>query len=257
MIKCIDINPNTEARNSKSFDIAQDKLSLVYGELVEPFYHMAKRFIVANWKSNKLQSEAIDWLNYLENFLSEDDKVVVVCPPFTLLSTLKNVTEEKNIPLLLGAQDVSPFETGAYTGEVAATQIKEFADYVIIGHSERRQNFAETDDMLVKKVQRAIAVGLRVIFCVQDKDTLIPEGVEIVAYEPVFAIGSGTPDTPENAEEVARFIKEQRNIPVVLYGGSVTPENIKAFVTQPSINGVLVGGASLESESFLGLIHNA
>lgn len=218
---------------------------------------MAKRFIIANWKSNKTLAEATEWLSHLEGFPSDEEKVVVVCPPFPLLSAMKKLKEEKNIPLLLGAQNVSPFAIGAYTGEVAATQVKEFADFVIIGHSERRQHFGETDDMLAKKVALANAAGLTVIFCMQGKDTLIPDGVRIVAYEPVFAIGSGTPDTPENAEEVASFIKQERTIEFVLYGGSVTPENIQSFISQQSIDGVLVGGASLAHESFLELIQNA
>jgi len=232
---------------------------------------MAKRYIVANWKSNKTIPEANVWLQGISNIkfqmsrpeddqpLAEDnqEKEVIACPPFTLLAEMKRKIDELQLPLKLGAQDISPFEQGAYTGEIAATQIKEFADYVIVGHSERRQNFGETDELLAKKVEQAIKAGLTVVYCVQGNDTLIPEGVEIVAYEPVFAIGSGTPDTPENAEAVALSIKQTRNIPVVLYGGSVTPENINSFITQQSIDGVLVGGASLAHDSFMSLMQNA
>src|SRR5690606_18763879 len=101
------------------------------------------------------------------------------------------------------------------------------------------------------------AAGLMVIFCVQGKETVVPEGVNIVAYEPIFAIGSGTPDTPENAEDVSFFLKQEKGASVVLYGGSVKPDNIASFMSQPSIDGALIGGASLDADSFLSLIRNA
>jgi triosephosphate isomerase (TIM) len=217
---------------------------------------MSKKYIVANWKSNKTLAEAQEWLMLMEALTHYDDKEVIVCPPFTALSGIKKYRDEKAIPFYLGTQNISPFAPGAYTGEVAAIHAKELADYVIIGHSERREHFGENDDILGIKVGLAKAVGFSVIYCVQGKDTVIPEGVHIVAYEPVFAIGSGTPDTPENAEDVSRHIKEQKGA-VVLYGGSVKPENIRSFTEKPSIDGALVGGASLEAESFLALIHNA
>ncbi|MBI2622753.1 MAG: triosephosphate isomerase [Candidatus Levybacteria bacterium] len=137
-------------------------------------------------------------------------------------------------------------------------QMKEFADFVIIGHSERRQNFKETDEMLVKKVQMVQKYLLTPIFCIQNEDTFIPEGVKIVAYEPVEAIGTGNPDTPENAEKVARVIKNtHKDVMYVLYGGSVTSANISGFTKMPSIDGALVGGASLDAKEFTKIIQNA
>lgn len=208
--------------------------------------------IVANWKANKICSELREWVQQISN----SNREIIICPSFTLLHELHLIIKELNLPINLGAQDISSFDEGAYTGEVNGKQIKEFADYVIIGHSERRQNLKETDEMLVKKVQMAQKYLLTPIFCIQNKDTFIPEGVKIAAYEPVGAIGTGKPDTPENAEEVAKAVKE-KGAQFVLYGGSVTSVNVSGFTKMPSIDGVLVGGASLEALEFAKIIQNA
>jgi triosephosphate isomerase len=134
--------------------------------------------------------------------------------------------------------------------------MKDLVDYTLIGHSERRKNFLETDEILFKKVEMAKSAGLKVIYCVPDAMTKIPENVEIVAYEPITAIGSGNPDTPENASTVARAIKNQ-GILAVLYGGSVTSENVHHFTKEDAIDGVLVGGASLKPVEFSSIIASA
>lgn len=221
---------------------------------------MNKLFIVANLKSNKNEAEAKNWLESFKK-LNENpqfflQKEIIVCPSFTLLSLFSYFFKENNLPVKIGAQNVSPFSEGAYTGEVNARQIKDFGDYVLIGHSERRNNFNEEDELLSKKVELSLRAGLKPIFLVQGNETLIPQGVEIIAYEPVFAIGSGNPDTPENANSVANFIKTKGNYQV-LYGGSVTPQNIKSFTEKESLNGVLVGGASLDPDEFIKIIQNA
>src|SRR3990167_1677538 len=201
---------------------------------------MKKLYIVANWKANKTNLEAKEWLQEISNFnppaggqISNDkEKEVVVCPPVTLLSLMHDFVKQNDLSLYLGAQDVSPFGMGAYTGEVAAEQLKELAQYVIVGHSERRKNFHEDDEIIAKKVERAMTVGLEPILCVQGADTPIPNGVHVVAYEPVFAIGTGTPDTPENANAVAKEIKNKHKDASLLYGGSVTSENVASFTHQ-------------------------
>lgn len=213
------------------------------------------RFIVANWKANKTSLEAKEWLQEISN---NANKEIIVCPPLTLLSDMKSLIANYQLPITLGVQDISAFDEGAYTGEVNGKQIKEFADYVIIGHSERRQNFKETDEMLVKKVQMAQKYLLTPIFCIQDQNTFIPEGVKIIAYEPVGAIGTGNPDTPENADKTAQIIKDtHKNVMFVLYGGSVTSTNVSSFTKMPSIDGVLVGGASLDASEFGKIIQYA
>ncbi len=218
---------------------------------------MKRIFIVANWKSHKNKQEATDWLKTFLDFKKSEDKEVIVCPSFTILPYLQQWIGSHRLPLSVGAQDVSPFAEGAFTGEVNARQVKEFADYVIIGHSERRTYFSETDEMVTKKVEMARQANLTPIFCVQGGQTPVPPGVEMVAYEPVSAIGTGNPDSPENAEGVIRAIKEKTGASYVLYGGSVTPENINSFTSLPSIDGVLVGGGSLDPKTFAGIIENA
>ena len=219
---------------------------------------MNELFIVFNLKSYKTQDEARQWLEDLKNIDKSivEQKQIIACPSFTLLGQFKTFFEENNLNIKLGAQDVSPFDEGPYTGEVNAKQVKEFADFVLIGHSERRNNFNETDELLAKKVNLSLQYGLHPIYLVQDKDTVIPSGVELIAYEPIFAIGSQNPDTPENADEVARLIKQTGSYQV-LYGGSVTSQNVKNFTAKPNINGVLVGGASLDAEEFIKIIKNA
>lgn len=219
---------------------------------------MKKLCIVANWKSNKTESEAKEWISEVSGLKDQDlsNKDIVLCPSFIHLPIVKASIGEQMLPIRLGAQDISAFEEGAYTGEVSARQIKEFANFVIIGHSERRNNFGENDENLFKKFKLAKENGLAVIFCVQGKETKVPENVDIVAYEPVDAIGTGNPDTPENAEKVAAYFKADSKVSTVLYGGSVTAVNVNSFTQMPSIDGVLVGKASLDSREFYAIIQN-
>jgi triosephosphate isomerase len=216
--------------------------------------------IVANLKSYQNETEAKNWLESFQKIkelnLDLTQKEIVICPAFTELFSFFSFFSSNNITVRLGAQNVSPFDEGPYTGEVNAKQVKDFAEYVLIGHSERRQNFAETDDMLIKKVAMALKYGLNPIFLVQTQGELVPQDVQVVAYEPVAAIGTGTPDTPENADAVAAVIKSKNNVQV-LYGGSVTAENVKSFTAKANIDGVIIGGASLDAEELIKIIQNA
>jgi triosephosphate isomerase len=223
---------------------------------------MGKLLIVANLKSYKNENEAKNWLETFKKVndlrLDTAKKGVIVCPSFTQLFSFFSYFASNNINgVEIGAQNVSPFDEGAFTGEVNAKQIKDFATYVLIGHSERRKNFHEAQDLLVQKVDMALKYGLTPIFLIQGKDTVIPEAVKIVAYEPVFAIGTGIPDTPESADTVAGAIKTTRADLTVLYGGSVKSANVRGFTDKPNIDGVLVGGASLDAEEFIKIIENA
>lgn len=217
---------------------------------------MKNLWIIANWKSNKNIAEALDWVSKVGPAIPKrDDLKIVVCPTFSALSEVKKATTIGNFPLLMGAQDLSPFGVGAYTGEESAALLKELVSVAILGHSERRQNFSETDEMVAKKVAQAKQFNITPLVCVQGSDTPVPEGCQLVAYEPVWAIGTGHPDTPENANQVAKALKEKYGPPAggleVLYGGSVTAENIEAFVSQLDINGVLIGKASLDAQEFI------
>lgn len=215
-------------------------------------------WIIANWKSNKTISEALDWISQVgPQVRNRPDVKVVVCPPAIALEEVKKAVLVGNFSLLVGAQDLSPFEDGPYTGEESARILSEVVDLTILGHSERRQNFGETDQMVAEKVQRARMHNIIPLVCVQNEETLVPEGTALIAYEPVFAIGSGNPDTPQNAQSVATKLKEKTDDLPVLYGGSVTEENVKAFLQQDNIDGVLVGGASLNPEQFVKIINVA
>lgn len=203
-------------------------------------------------------SEAEKWLRDSGmKSLDSREKEVVICPPFTLLALFHSYLLEHDSTFKIGAQDVSPFPKGAYTGAVAAEQLKELASYVIIGHSERRKYFHEDEQVLQNKVDMALGAGLIPLFCVQDAQTPIPRGVKIIAYEPVFAIGSGNPDSPENAEQVAAELSAVSQERVILYGGSVTEKNVASFTAMEHVSGVLVGSASLDSSRFTDIIQHA
>lgn len=213
-------------------------------------------WIIGNWKSNKTIAEALDWISKVgPKIPKRDDLKVVVCPTFSCLSEVKQAVTVGNFPIIVGSQDVSPFEVGAYTGEESAALLKDLISLSIIGHSERRQNFSEDDEMVVKKVEQALQNNITPLVCVQGPDTPVPNGCKLVAYEPVFAIGTGNPDTPENAQKVASGLKEKFGQDFeVLYGGSVTSENIKSFVDQSNISGVLIGRASLNALEFVKMV---
>lgn len=228
---------------------------------------MKKLFIVANWKANKTMAEMHSWFiaflntrftSYLHEEEKKHDKVVVICPSFPTLSSAAELLSERSlkIPFYLGSQTVSSLEKGSYTGEVTAEMLDGLVKYVIIGHSERRQ-MGETNEEVEKKVELALKHSLEPILCVQGTHSPIPDGIKIVAYEPVEAIGSGNPDSPEHANEVAAYFKEEKNVLYVLYGGSVTAKNVSKYTQQEYINGVLVGGASLDPEEFSEIVKNA
>ena len=216
-----------------------------------------KLWIVANWKSNLGLSESLEWLNKVGPRLnSREDLQVVVCPRFSALPELHQEIQTHNYPIVLGSQDLSPFEVGSFTGEEPASLLRELVTMSIIGHSERREKFAETDEMISEKVKQAKASEIEPILCIQNSETPIPEGIKIAAYEPIFAIGTGTPDTPENANSVAKQVRSQFPDLAILYGGSVTSENCQGFVDEENISGLLIGKASLDAEEFLKIVEN-
>ena len=250
---------------------------------------MRKPILAGNWKLNKTIKEAIEFTTLLKRLVTETQHVdVVICPPYTALSDLSEILLESEIKL--GAQDVYWEEKGAFTGEVSSTLIKDAgATYAIIGHSERRQFFHETSDTVNRKTKAALAAGLTPIVCVGEslaereaaktfkvieeqfrgsfKD-FTAESMKklIIAYEPVWAIGTGKVATPAQAQEVHAFIRkslasafgqECADTVRIQYGGSVKPENIAELMREADIDGALVGGASLEAKSFADIIKNA
>ena len=219
------------------------------------FYHMKNLLIVANWKENKTTDEAIEWLQEISNFkFPISNKTIIVCPPFTLVPAVSDFIKSNNIQIELGVQDISMFDEGAHTGEVSAREASEFSRFAIIGHSERRSQ-GETNEDVQKKVEMALKYNIEPIVCVVNGNVPIPSGAKIIAYEPVEAIGTGNPDTPENAGKIASAIKSKNSqVQHVLYGGSVTSKNVHKFTQMQNIDGVLVGGASLDPMEFSAII---
>jgi triosephosphate isomerase (TIM) len=220
---------------------------------------MKTLWIIANWKSNKTLTEDLDWLAKVGPELRKSENVkVVVCPMFDALPEMKKQIQVGNFPIMLGSQDLSPFDTGAYTGEEPAAILKDYVQLSILGHSERRKNFQETDELITDKVKQALEHQIIPLVCVQDEDTPVPEGCQVIAYEPIFAIGTGNPDTPQNANEVSGKLNEKNGQNIEeLYGGSVNHDNCKAFLEQDNISGLLIGKSSLDPEEFVKIVQQA
>lgn len=228
---------------------------------------MKNLWIIANWKSNKTITEALDWLNIVGPKLPRQENLkIIICPTFSCLSELKKEIQVQSYPIFLGSQDLSPFGVGAYTGEEPAELLKELVSFSIVGHSERRFNFGENDGMVAKKITQAKDNGIVPFLCVQGKETPVPQNCGIIAYEPISAISTGltnTPgvgraDNPHDANEVAKYFIEKypEEDLKVIYGGSVNSQNIRGFISQENISGALIGGASLDPEEFLKIVEN-
>jgi triosephosphate isomerase len=219
---------------------------------------MKKLIIAANWKSNMTKEEAEIWLREFSTQDFSGLPEVILLAPFTLLDMASAYIKEKDLDIALGAQDISPFEKGAYTGEIYSGEIKEFCSYVLIGHSERRSNFNETDEIVNKKIEEAASSGLNIIVCVSNISqvrSLTTDNL-VIAYEPLDAIGTGNAENPEDVESFVNQIKEIKNS-VVIYGGSVNSEIVKNYTGLENINGVLIGSESLKANSFSDIIRNA
>jgi triosephosphate isomerase (TIM) len=229
--------------------------------------------IAGNWKMYKEQAETAEFCVDLKERLDGLDGVdVAVCPPFTSLAVAVQVLAGTDIAV--AAQNVHWEQEGAFTGEISAPMLRELGVYgAIVGHSERRQLFGETDEGVAKRARAALDAGLYVIACVGETEeerergetedvlrrqvsVLEAEDNLVVAYEPVWAIGTGKTATPEIAQEAHAFIKGLLDVPV-LYGGSVKPENAEELLGQPAVDGALVGGASLDVESFAAICRAA
>jgi len=251
---------------------------------------MRNRVIAGNWKMNNDLKESEKLIVELKDLLQNEKPNcdVIVCPPFTSLTEASKLLSGSVIKL--GAQNMHFEESGAFTGEVSSSMLKSVGcEYVILGHSERRHIFGESDEVINKKIKKALSAGLKPIFCVGEllkerengttNDVVKKQilnglaGISaadmkniIVAYEPVWAIGTGKTATPAQAQEVHEFIRdlieisfslEIANDLVIQYGGSVKLDNAKELISQKDIDGALVGGACLKAESFMGIIKGA
>lgn len=250
---------------------------------------MRKKILAANWKMNLTQSEAESYVTTFASEIGEvDDVEVVIIPPFTAIPLLVSASE-KMPSIRIGAQNMHWDKSGAFTGEVSGAMLRAlFVKYVILGHSERRTLFGETDEIVNRKVRAALDAGLRPILCVgetlyeRDNDKVEEvlgrqvrkalEGVAqkdlsefVIAYEPCWAIGTGrtaSPDQAENAHAFIRSVLSEISNPAtadrirIQYGGSVKPENTGELMRQKNIDGALIGGASLDPRSFVRIIRN-
>jgi triosephosphate isomerase len=250
---------------------------------------MRRKVIAGNWKMNLNLHQSQKLVSEILNGLGRDNKAeVIVCPPFTSLNEVSTLL--KGTQVKLGAQNMYFEESGAYTGEVSADMLKSVGcEYVILGHSERRVIFNEPDELINKKIKSAISKQLKPIFCVgellEQRESgktmeVVSRQVEkglngvsaeqmkniIIAYEPVWAIGTGKTATPQQAQEVHLFIRELVakifSVPIaenliIQYGGSVKPDNSSELFSQKDIDGALVGGACLKADSFLSIIASA
>lgn len=250
---------------------------------------MRKPIIAGNWKMNKTLEEALAFANEVKEAVPSNEKVdAVICAPALFLGQLANAVEGSDVSV--GAQNMHFEENGAFTGEISPVALQDIgASYVILGHSERREMFNETDEGVNQKTQAAFKHGLTPIVCVgetleqrENNETtkLVGDQVEkalqgltedqvkktVIAYEPIWAIGTGKSSTASDANEVCAHIRQvvEKNFSKsaaeavrIQYGGSVKPENIKEYMSQSDIDGALVGGASLEANSFLQLLEGA
>jgi triosephosphate isomerase len=251
---------------------------------------MRRKVIAGNWKMHKDLSESQNLISKLINVLGKEDVNcdIIICPPFTSLSEAADLV--KNTKIKLGAQNMHFENKGAFTGEVSAAMLKSVGcEYVILGHSERRAIFNESDEIINRKIKKALDSGLKPIFCIgetlQQRDGgimndvikwQVTEGLQhiskgemekvIIAYEPVWAIGTGVTATPQQAQEVHVYVRQLINNIfsedtaqelIIQYGGSVKPDNARELLSQSDIDGALVGGACLEADSFLKIIKSA
>ncbi|MFN8216494.1 MAG: triose-phosphate isomerase [Solirubrobacterales bacterium] len=243
-------------------------------------------YIAANWKMNKTVAEAAEFVDALLPRIAATQSDVVVCPPFTALTAV--VERRYGTAVRVAAQNMHEADGGAFTGEVSAPMLVELdVEAVILGHSERRQFFGETDEALARKVPAALAAGLEPILCVgeseaardnDETETVLERqlqadlaGVEageiarvVVAYEPIWAIGTGRTATPDQAQEACAFIRDvlrARGAAAdrvrILYGGSVKPANAAELLALPDVDGALVGGASLDPADFAAIVEAA
>ena len=246
---------------------------------------MRRKVIAGNWKMNMLPGEAIEFITELEPLVKDTKNEVILCVPYTDLFYALLTAQNTNIKI--GAQNMHFEEKGAFTGEISPLMLKELdMDYVVIGHSERRQYFNETDETVNKKVLKALEVGIDPILCVGEtleereagntKDVCkvqVEKALEnvskedlakvVIAYEPVWAIGTGKTATSEDANDVIAYIREVvanlygelANEVRIQYGGSVKPSNVAEIMNQSDIDGALVGGASLEANDYVELVN--
>ena len=223
------------------------------------------KYFIANWKARITADQALNWSKDFGDKISADtvlqtelnnDKIrIVICAPYPFLLLLRNqFNNHKNI--LLGSQDISPFDEGAYTGEVTAKMLQGTIHYSIIGHSERRHFFHEIEETIGRKIGQACSHGIEPILCIRGPKDKIHPAVKIIAYEPVEAVGTGNNENLQQVIEMKKKLKLAANT-VFIYGGSVDPADINSYTATGEIDGFLIGNASLDPIEFYQTIVNS
>ena len=251
---------------------------------------MSRKYLIAgNWKMNTTASESVDLVSEINSLVGQQTQVqVCICPPFTSIQKSSSLVEQSEV--LLGAQNMSGEPAGAFTGEISAEMLRDlYVNFVILGHSERRQYFGETNESINLKVLAAVQNNLKPIYCIGETleeresektlevvKTQVQEGLAnfplsevdnlVLAYEPVWAIGTGKTATDEMAQEVHAYVRalivdlfgDAAGSGIrILYGGSMKPENAAGLLSQPDVDGGLIGGASLNAKSFCAIVDSA
>jgi triosephosphate isomerase len=214
------------------------------------------KYILGNWKANKNFTEMKQWIyTFQREYRAHENVTLGVFPPLVFLSYVQGKLKDcKNV--FVGSQTISSFEKGSYTGDVTATTLEGVASYSIIGHSERRKIFGETDEQLAQKVAQALAHGITPVYCVRDEKDSIPAGVKFVAYEPVAAIGTGQNEPPEQTVAMKKKMKLPKDV-VFIYGGSVNEKNAAEYFATGEIDGFLIGKACLDPVQFIQIAREA
>jgi triosephosphate isomerase len=225
------------------------------------------KYVIGNWKSNQNLTESLIWIDGIHAIKPKfpSDVTVILCLPFTDIAGFNHKLADLGIPIITGAQDVSHLAPGKHTGEITANMLGELVGYCIVGHSERRQDFGETSEMVAEKAKLLLENSITPIICLdlpyldEQIKELFQKNIDVsrcfFVYEPIAAIGTGKPMDPTQANHTTNQISFLiDNVAPVLYGGSVTPDNVKSFVDQSRIDGVLVGTDSLEPTLFSEII---
>jgi len=208
------------------------------------------KYILGNWKANKNFTEMKQWIyTFQREYRAHENVTVGVFPPLPFISYVQGKLKDcRNV--FVGAQTISSYEKGSYTGEVTATTLEGVANYAIIGHSERRKTFGETNEQLAEKVKQSLDHGIIPIYCVRDEKDPIPPGVRFVAYEPVAAIGTGMNEPADQTVAMKRKMKLPKDC-VFIYGGSVNEKNAFDYIATGEIDGFLIGTACLDPVQFI------
>lgn len=222
------------------------------------------KYLIANWKAQMTYNQVQEWIRQCKQILAEDiiikrngdnnNLTIIICPPHQFILYVKEQLKDISF-IQIGAQDISHIEEGKFTGEVTAKALQGIIDFAIIGHSERRSNFEESEEIISQKIAQCVTYGIKPILCVRDQNDIMYSDVSLVAYEPVSAIGTGHNMNPQEVIEMKKQLSLSSDVQF-FYGGSADEKNCKEYLQTDNIDGFLVGSASLDAKRFLEMAQN-